>query len=240
MRVRAKRRARARSMSRCACGTRRSGHGARLRARRARTGRVIDSSASEPARPAAASTPAPVAPTVRSCATPRDLHLRAAARRPAVRPRHELIRDSVRLVGRLAARDRAAYDRHRAVVRGPPVAPSAAPSAAPPSPAPPLRIRMFSDVEFMVGGAQLQTLGPELRAALALPEGVLVLQVPRARPRGRPGCARGTSSSARIALDVTRGGARACGVRRGAVVTRDHASAITRRDAPARTVTLRW
>ena len=113
-------------------------------------------------------------------------------------------------------------------------------STAPAAPREPVMITIFTgDDDAMVGGAQLKTLGAELRAALSLPDGVLVLQVLPGTPAAVSGLREGdvireaqgavvrSVRDVRVALEASRA-ARALALR------------VARRDAAERTVTMKW
>jgi len=131
----------------------------------------------------------------------------------------------------------------------PPVVPSPAAPPAPTAPSRPVSVAarnpsgmmtVFANADdAFVGGAQLKTLGPDLRAALSLPEGVLVLQVLRGTPAGESGLREG--DLIRLANgEVVR---RVDDVQRALVRGRDARSLalrVVRNDAPERTVTMRW
>jgi S1-C subfamily serine protease len=90
-----------------------------------------------------------------------------------------------------------------------------------------------------VGGAQLKTLSPDLRTALALPEGVLVLQVLRGTPAAESGLREGDLIRSANGQDVRR----VDDVQRALVQGREQralALRVARKGAAERTVTLRW
>lgn len=113
-------------------------------------------------------------------------------------------------------------------------------SASSPSAALPFQLRSSSgSSEFMVFGARLQTLGPELRSALGLPEGVLVLQVPRGTPAYDAGLRDGdiihqaNGTTARSVDDVRQAFL-------DSRTTRALALRVSQKDGPARQVSIRW
>jgi S1-C subfamily serine protease len=91
----------------------------------------------------------------------------------------------------------------------------------------------------MLGGAQLKTLSDELRAALSLPAGVLVLQVLRGTPAGEGGMREGdvivsVNGTAVRRVDDVRGAFVQAQVRRALEFR------VVRNDAAERTVTMKW
>ncbi len=113
-------------------------------------------------------------------------------------------------------------------------------SSAPRTPTPPAMMSFFANTDdAMLFGAQLKTLSAELRSALTLPEGVLVLQVPRGTPAAEMGLRDG--DVIRRANDMV---VRRVGDMRTAFElasdSRTLTLRVTRRDAAERTVVMRW
>ncbi len=111
--------------------------------------------------------------------------------------------------------------------------------AARPSPSTVMSAIFANADDALVGGAQLKTLSDELRAALSLPAGVLVLQVLRGTPAGEGGMREGD-----VIVSVNGAPVRRVDDVRGAFVQARERRAldfrVVRNDAPERTVTMRW
>lgn len=112
-------------------------------------------------------------------------------------------------------------------------------ATSPPAPSP-VMLTIFANAdEAMFGGAQLRTLGADFRAALSLPEGVLVLQV----LRGTPASAAGLREGDVIRRANGQAVRRVDDVRTALELSADArtiAFLVVRNDAPERTVMLRW
>jgi serine protease Do len=120
---------------------------------------------------------------------------------------------------------------------GPAVAAIARDANAAPSPG---MLTIFANADdAMVGGAQLRTLTAELRSALSLPEGVLVLQVLRGTPASAGGLREGDVIRAANGAPVRRVDDVRVALEAG-LATRSLALRVARNDAAERTVTMRW
>jgi membrane-associated protease RseP (regulator of RpoE activity) len=117
---------------------------------------------------------------------------------------------------------------------------SRVPGLAPVAPPPPVMLTIFANADdAMVGGAQLRTLGAEFRAALSLPEGVLVMQVLRGTPASVAGLREGDVIRSANGQPVRR----VDDVRTALEMSADArtiALRVVRNDAPERTVTMTW
>lgn len=113
-------------------------------------------------------------------------------------------------------------------------------SVAPTAPTPPAMMSFFANTDdAMLFGAQLKSLGDDLRAALSLPEGVLVLQVLRGTPASDVGLRDGDVIRSANGL-VTR---RVNDIRVAFERARDSrtlAMRVLRGNEAERTITLRW
>lgn len=114
-----------------------------------------------------------------------------------------------------------------------------APAAVRATPSPVMLTIFTGDDDAMVGGAQLKSLGAELRAALSLPEGVLVLQVLPGTPASASGLREGdvireaNGAVVRAVRDVR-------AALTSALQARTLALRVARSDASERTVTMKW
>lgn len=109
-----------------------------------------------------------------------------------------------------------------------------------PAPSPPVMLTIFANADdAMVGGAQLRTLGAEFRAALSLPEGVLVMQVLRGTPASVAGLREGDVIRSANGQPVRRVEDVRLALEMGADA-RSIAMRVVRNDAPDRTVTMSW
>ncbi len=108
------------------------------------------------------------------------------------------------------------------------------------TPTPPVMMSFFANTDdAMLFGAQLKTLSAELRSALTLPEGVLVLQVPRGTPAAELGLRDGDIIRRANDMVVRRVG----DVRTAFELASDSRTLtlrVSRRDAAERTVVMRW
>jgi serine protease Do len=108
------------------------------------------------------------------------------------------------------------------------------------TPTPPAMMSFFANTDdAMLFGAQLKTLSAELRSALTLPEGVLVLQVPRGTPAAEFGLRDGDVVRRANDMVVRRVG----DVRTAFELASDSRTLtlrVSRRDAAERTVVMRW
>jgi len=108
------------------------------------------------------------------------------------------------------------------------------------APPPPVMLTIFANADdAMVGGAQLRTLSAEFRAALTLPEGVLVMQVLRGTPASAAGLREGDVIRSANGQAVRRVEDVRTALELGADVRRI-ALRVVRNDAPERTVTMTW
>ncbi len=118
------------------------------------------------------------------------------------------------------------------------VSPVAAPGSA--APAAPVMMSFFANTDdAMVGGAQLKSLSAELRSALTLPEGVLVLQVLRGTPAADGGLREGDVIRQANGMTVRR----VADIRfafEGAGEARSLSFRVVRRDGPERVVLMKW
>jgi serine protease Do len=122
--------------------------------------------------------------------------------------------------------------------RSEPSRPTASPSV--PTPPSPVMLTIFANADdAMVGGAQLRTLGAEFRAALSLPEGVLVMQVLRGTPASAAGLREGDVIRRANGQAVRRVDDVRTALELSAEV-RTIAFRVVRNDAPERTVTMTW
>lgn len=118
--------------------------------------------------------------------------------------------------------------------------PGRVPALAPVAPPPPVMLTIFANADdAMVGGAQLRTLGAEFRAALSLPEGVLVMQVLRGTPAEVSGLREGDVIRSANGRPVRRVDDVRMALELGAEA-RSIALRVVRNDAPERTVTMMW
>lgn len=112
-------------------------------------------------------------------------------------------------------------------------------TAARSTPSPVMSAIFANADDALVGGAQLKTLSDELRAALSLPAGVLVLQVLRGTPAGDGGMREGD-----VIVSVNGAPVRRVDDVRGAFVQARERRAlefrVVRNDAAERTVMMRW
>lgn len=117
---------------------------------------------------------------------------------------------------------------------------SRSPAPAAVAPPPPVMLTIFANADdAMVGGAQLRTLGAEFRAALSLPEGVLVMQVLRGTPASVAGLREGDVIRSANGQAVRRVDDVRLALESGADA-RSIALRVVRNDAPERTVTMTW
>ncbi len=108
------------------------------------------------------------------------------------------------------------------------------------APSPPVMLTIFANADdAMVGGAQLRSLGAEFRAALSLPEGVLVMQVLRGTPASVAGLREGDVIRSANGRAVRRVEDVRLALELGADA-RSIALRVVRNDAPERTVTMTW
>jgi len=111
---------------------------------------------------------------------------------------------------------------------------------AAPAPPSPVMLTIFANADdAMVGGAQLRMLGDEFRAALSLPEGVLVMQVLRGTPASSAGLREGDVIRSANGQPVRRVDDVRTALESGADA-RTIAFRVVRNDAPERTVTMSW
>lgn len=113
-------------------------------------------------------------------------------------------------------------------------------TVAPTAPTPPAMMSFFANTDdAMLFGAQLKSLGADLRAALSLPEGVLVLQVLRGTPASDVGLRDGDVIRSANGLVTRRvNDIRVAFERAGE--SRTLAMRVLRGNEAERTVTLRW
>jgi serine protease Do len=108
------------------------------------------------------------------------------------------------------------------------------------TPTPPVMMSFFANTDdAMLFGAQLKTLSAELRSALTLPDGVLVLQVLRGTPAADIGLRDGDIIRRANDMIVRRVG----DVRTAFELASDSRTLtlrVSRRDTPERTVVMRW